>query len=133
MIPDDWEWSEMKSSIALYEPKSGVGALNVSFIIAPAGEVIDLEGVIREAVPRSQKHAIIVARVQDMMNGYPTCRTEYSLGDKHWRVWAAVKERKVVVITYNCKKQVAGTEDDAVDQIISSLDFVGVGPEKSIP
>jgi len=116
-LPDDWDHAVQKSTIAFFQPETGVGALNISAMI-PAKGNIDPATMVVEFAPKSIRPGL---QPIDLESPIPGAYVEYEFRGDAWRVWAYRRRMRVLIISYNCQVSSKGADDDAVNRIIQSL------------
>jgi len=116
-LPDDWDHAVQKSTIAFFQPETGVGAVNVSAMIPGKGNV-DPAAIVVEFAPKSIRSGLQPLDLEFPIAG---AYIEYEFRGDAWRVWAFRGRTRVLIVSYNCQVSCKGAEDDAVNGLIQSL------------
>lgn len=121
VIPDEWEYTPTSHSMAFYNP-DGVGALTISSMRSPKGDLADPRLVIRSFVPkRVLEDGSPQILLQDSPDGkVSSAYAEYLSGDDAWRVWVFARTGRVVTASYNCNINLK-EERNVVDKILESI------------
>lgn len=117
ILPNDWGYEFKKSTVAFFQNRTGVGALNISSMIPPTNE-IDPTQVATDFVPKEIRSQTVVTNLKADI---PNAVASYVIGDTSWRVWVLCGKTRVIVVSYNCQRDYMGIEDENVDKIIQSL------------
>ena len=124
-LPEGWGWQLARASVVIFRVENGVGALNLSTILANANAPLRassvlaaslndrLPGVVRTHVPRG--------------DGVDVSLAEYARGDVWWRKWVLVLGNRIVHATYNCRIGARGREDESVSRIVASIRLSNTG------
>src|SRR5215475_9547883 len=90
-LPDDWDHAVQKSTIAFFQPETGVGAINVSAMVSPNG--LDPADITLEFTPTS-----IRARLRPTVldTTAPGAYVGYEFKGDAWRVWTFCGRTHVV-------------------------------------
>jgi hypothetical protein len=118
VLPEDWEYAVRRSSVAFFDPSNGVGAMNVSAMIPQKGVPVDPTLVVLDFAPMKVRAEIgITSFMTDTRAN--AVYTEYEINGDAWRLWVFCGPTRVVVVSYNCKRDSKGIV--AVDQIVASI------------
>jgi hypothetical protein len=115
--PDDWDRALQKSTIAFFQPKTGVGAVNVSAMV-PTKAGVDPAELALEFTPESIRAGV---RAMALESPVPGAYVEYEFKGDAWRVWAFRGQTRLLLVSYNCELSRKGSEDGVVDAIVQSL------------
>src|SRR5262249_45583540 len=116
-LPDDWDHAVQKSTIAFFQPETGVGAINVS-AMTPAKGIVDPAEIALEFTPKSIRPGL---QATELESTFPGGYVEYEFKGAAWRVWAFRGRNRVLVVSYNCQIASKGVEDEVVNEIVQSL------------
>jgi hypothetical protein len=109
VIPDGWEFSVCRSSVAFYDP-NGVGALNVSCLRPPKGIRPDTSSIALNFVPKEL-----------LESGKLSIESRGCHGEDGWRLCVFATHDRAVMFSYNCRLSSEGKEAAMIDEIIASV------------
>ena len=112
-IPPNWEMHK-EDTISLYDPKSGVGALQLSFYSTTGNAPIDIASELGSFLEDRHEEVTVEDR-----KGY--AYSEIGEDGVFWRYWLLNINGKVIFISYNSEKVYKGKEDPIVDAIVKSI------------
>src|SRR5262249_36830979 len=116
-LPDHWEHSVRNTTVAFFQPETGVGAVTVSAWIPPKGTVDPAE-IVKEFAPEAIRPAL---EPIDLESPVPGSYVAYEFGESAWRVWAFCGRTWVLVVSYNCQVSSKGAEDAIVNEMVQSM------------
>jgi hypothetical protein len=114
--PDNWKTEVNGSVTSLFDPDTGVGALQFSYYTVPDINAIDIIKELKEY--SSDKYDDVNV---EFINGYAYFSTIRS--ETYWRYWLLKEVNGIVFISYNCNEIDAYKENSTVNGIIHSILF----------
>ena len=114
-IPENWVSIGEQEVISVYDPKNGKGALQFSFY------------TVEDAISLN-----LVDELQDFLKGKnfsttPSLKNDTAYlattaeNNKYWRYWLIRRDETIIFVTYNCSNEDIGSDDNFVEEIISSI------------
>lgn len=112
-IPSNWEIHK-EDTILLYDPKGGIGALQLSFYDTAGNAPVDIALELESFLEDRHEEVIVEDR-----QGYAYSEVEED--GVFWRYWLLNINGKVIFISYNSENVYKVKEDPIVDMIVKSI------------
>lgn len=100
--------------ISIYDSVDGVGAVQFSTFIVPANQRIDLQKELLSFLKDKKSKIEILGDSKLAFVDY------FDAEGIYWKYWLFVKDRFLILATYNCLREHVGVEDEKVNAIITS-------------
>jgi hypothetical protein len=112
--PENWIAELDEDVLSVYDPQSGVGALQFSTYSVPDMHQIDVR---RELAAFLEGKPVLIN-----VNAAADCAySDYIDNDEsYWKHWLFLIENVLVFVTYNCAKEDAAKEAEQVEAIVAS-------------
>jgi hypothetical protein len=127
ILPDGWTHAREKSSVSFFNSESGSGAINISCYYPPFGVIPDPVRMIQDlhCAMSAPSDGVAILDLPSKMPGRKCLLSEFIAKGVAWRIWVIANDSRAVIITYNCKIDSQGVEDEAVDQFVEGLTLLG--------
>ena len=121
--PEQWIAEDGEECVTFFEPETGAGALQISAYQTPTYQ--NCEDVLIEYL--SDNAISLVERNLILQQDNSKCMASYNYQHGPWfkRVWFIGHGKHILLITYNCKIENQGMEDQTIKQIVSSVAIDG--------
>jgi hypothetical protein len=117
MLPKGWVVDVEEECTSFFDPE-GNGALQISQYQADAN--FTSETAIGVFLDEGAEKSILHVKSMDGVD-FATC--SYIDHDDYFIVWVATCDKLVTLITYNCPKELRGSEIEVATQIVASIRF----------
>lgn len=123
-VPSDWEMVEDEEGYSFFNEMNGIGVIKVSSFIVENHESLDLEEEFLDFASSIAAPTLLKKLIQKKGGGFYFIE-RFVFEGRLWKFALKSMQEKILLVTYNCDKENAHSEEEKqVNQIISEMTFI---------
>ena len=122
--PAVWEHDDENDMVAFYEPKHGVGTVQISAYSVEKSENASPRTLLLEYLGQHNIEVVDENIALKTQCDKIIAQCEYISDRRYWAIWVIRKFKKMLFVTYNCNEEEKDIERSDVERLVNSIDFI---------
>ncbi len=101
-IPKNWDATESEKEVAFFDPREGIGTMQISAFVFPESEKPNLKALLVEYL---QDRGVQIEHVFFSVKPNSSKRiiqADFEQDSRYWRIWISAGCTVLLFVTYNC-------------------------------